>query len=193
MEKLKELLGEEIFKEHVEPKLEKDTKYFFGMGEFIPKGRFDENNTQLRSQLKERDDQLKELKKTAAGNEELTKRLEELTALNDKMKTDYENKLKDLEFKHAYESKKALINVKDPKLLDSLIDKEKLSFKDGVLLGFDEQIEPLKKSHDYLFIKETQPRIRTNVDVQSQLNASDKANMNRGPNKAWNRRNPYRT
>lgn len=48
MEKLKELLGEEIFNQYVSPKLGTDKKWFFGEGEFIQKGRFDKINNQAK-------------------------------------------------------------------------------------------------------------------------------------------------
>ena len=59
---LKQLVGEDVYKQHIEPKLGAEKKYFFGEGEFIPKGRFDEVNNQvkdLKTQITERDKQLR--------------------------------------------------------------------------------------------------------------------------------------
>ena len=72
MEKLKKLLGEDLYKQ-VQEKLGTEKKYFFDEGEFIPKGRFDEVNNQnkeLKTSLSDRDNQLKDLGEKAKGNEE---------------------------------------------------------------------------------------------------------------------------
>ena len=96
MENLKKLVGEEVFNTYIAPKLAQDKKYFFGEGEFIPKGRFDEINNQAKdykSQIAERDKQIEDLRKSVSGNEELAKRLNELTEANKKQKEEYEKQL----------------------------------------------------------------------------------------------------
>lgn len=193
MENLKKLVGEDIYKQHIEPKLGADKKYFFGEGDFIPKGRFDENNTQLKSQIKERDDQLKELQKAAAGNEELTKRIAELNALNEKTKSDYEAKLQQKEYDHEFEKALSAATPKDPKVLEALIDKEKLTFKDGKFAGLTEQIEALKKTHDYVF--DTEPKQtpqRTGGPVLRGQQSKQQATQQPQGQQPWNRRSPYR-
>ena len=193
MEKLKELIGEDVFKQHIEPKLDSEKKYFFGEGDFIPKGRFDENNTQLKTQIKERDNQLKDLKKAAAGNEELTKRINELTALNEKTKSDYEAKLQQKEYDYAFEKALSVAKPKDSKVLEALIDKEKLTFKDGKFVGLTEQIEALKKTHAYVFDteqKSVHQRIGGPVFRGQQF--KQEAPQSPQSQQPWNRRSPYR-
>ena len=46
--KLKELLGEDVYNTHIAPKLD-GKNIFVGEGEFIPKGRFDEINNQAKT------------------------------------------------------------------------------------------------------------------------------------------------
>ena len=44
--KLKELLGEDVYNTHIAPKLD-GKNIFVGEGEFIPKGRFDDRSDKL--------------------------------------------------------------------------------------------------------------------------------------------------
>ena len=77
LEKLQELLGEELWKQ-VAPKLE-GKEYFFAEGkDFIPISKFNEVNDakkEAEKQLQERDKQLDTLQKSVKGNEELTKQI----------------------------------------------------------------------------------------------------------------------
>lgn len=158
MEKLKELLGEELFKQ-VEAKLGTEKKYFFGEGEFIPKGRFDEVNNQnkeLKANLAERDNQLKDLGEKAKGNEELTKKIAELTETNKKLSEEYEAKIAAREREYAIDGELSKIGAKNLKAVKALLDDEKIVVKDGQIVGLNEQIETIKKNDAYLF-NETQP------------------------------------
>ncbi len=160
MEKLKKLVGDDVFKQHIEPKLGTEKKYFFGEGEFIPKGRFDEVNTQVgdyKTQLADRDKQLKDLSDKAKGNEELTKQIEGLRTENQKKVDEYEAKLSKQAYDFAYNTELNSVGAKDAKVLDALIDKEKIVFKDGKFTGLAEQVETLKKSHDYVFNPTSNP------------------------------------
>lgn len=158
MEKLKELLGEELFKQ-VEAKLGTEKKYFFGEGEFIPKGRFDEVNNQnkeLKTSLAERDTQLADLGEKAKGHEELTKKINELTETNKKLSEEYEAKIAAREREYAIDGELSKIGAKNLKAVKALLDNEKIVVKDGQIVGLNEQIETIKKSDAYLF-NETQP------------------------------------
>ncbi|MDD4000723.1 MAG: phage scaffolding protein [Bacilli bacterium] len=142
MEKLKKLVGDDVFKQHIEPKLGAEKKYFFGEGEFIPKGRFDEVNTQVgeyKTQLADRDKQLKDLSDKAKGNEELTKQIEGLRTENQKKVDEYEAKLSKQAYDFAYNTELNSIGAKDVKVLDALIDKEKIVFKDGKFTGLNDK------------------------------------------------------
>lgn len=190
MENLKQLLGETFFKEHVEPKLDPEKKYFFGEGDFIPKGRFDEVNNQVRelkSQVSERDEQLKDLGTKAKGNEELEKQIQELQTANQTKVEEYETKLKQQEYDFAYKTALGGAGAKDEKVLDALIDREKIVFKDGGFSGLNEQIENLKKTHDYVFNQATEPKpaklgVPIDKGQQESQNQTDPTNQ-----KPWNR------
>lgn len=51
----------------------------------------------------------------------------------------------------ALESKLKDAKVKDVKTISGLIDMEKIKLENGEIKGLDEQITPLKESHNYLF------------------------------------------
>lgn len=158
MEKLKKLLGEDLYKQ-VQEKLGTEKKYFFDEGEFIPKGRFDEVNNQnkeLKTSLAERDTQLADLGEKAKGNEELTNKINELTEANKKIATDYETKIASREREYVIEGELSKIGAKNLKAVKALLDGEKIVVKDGQIAGLNEQIDALKKSDAYLFA-ETQP------------------------------------
>lgn len=194
MDNLKKLVGEDVFKTHIEPKLGTDKKYFFGEGEFIPKGRFDEINNQskdYKTQLAERDKQLEELKKSSSGNEELTKKLNELTELNKKQKDEYEGKLAQQEYNFEFNKVISGANAKDPKVLEALIDKTKVVYKDGKLTGLQEQIGEKRKSHEWVFNTNPTPgNIGNPMHKGGQSNSSNNQTTNpQTGQKSWNKVN----
>ena len=159
---LKQLVGEDVYKQHIEPKLGAEKKYFFGEGEFIPKGRFDEVNNQvkdLKTQITERDKQLEDLKKAAANNDELKKKIDELTDLNKKTREEYEKKIAEKEYEYEFEKSLSAAKPKDVKILKALIDQSKVTYKDGKFYGLSEQIEALK-SRTIMFSRPNNPQSR---------------------------------
>lgn len=137
---------------------EQADKVIEGFGQMIPKSRFDEINEakkQLEQQIKDRDNQLKELQKKAEGNEELTNQIKQLQEENKQAKTQYEQQLKDLQISSAI--KLALSGkVHDAELVAGLIDKSKIELsEDGnIAKGLDEQIQSLRESKSFLFVPE---------------------------------------
>lgn len=155
LEKLKELVGEDVYKQHIEPKLGgKD--YFFAEGkDFIPIAKFNEVNEakkEAEAQLKERDNQLIQLQKTVKGNEELTNQINDLREANTKSQQEYENKV--LEIQKSYELEKVLTSsgARNTSALKGMLDLEKCTFKEGKYTGLDEQIAQIKKDNDWLFV-----------------------------------------
>lgn len=66
------------------------------------------------------------------------------------MKTDYDNKIRDMSIKSAIQSK--LTDTKYPELLETKFDKAKLSIsEDGTVLGIDEQLTSIKDTYKDLF------------------------------------------
>lgn len=160
MANIKDIIGEEAYNALSEDKRkELGNKDFedISNGAFIPKSRFDQVNEQAkeyRKQVGERDTQITNLKdefKDAAG---LKEKVEELESKNKTITDDYEKKLSDISFNNALEKGLGSYNVKDKKLIMALIDKDKLKVDGDSVIGLKEQIEPLQKSHDFLFEKE---------------------------------------
>lgn len=66
-------------------------------------------------------------------------------------KNKYYKEIKEINFKYALKEKFNRSNVKDVVLLKMLIDGSKISYQDGKLYGFDEQLSKIKQLHPCLF------------------------------------------
>lgn len=122
------------------------------MEEFVEKKDFDLKETEvsdLKEQIKTRDNDIEELKKVDG-----TKLQEEIRTLQTKYEDDtkaLETKLAETEYNSALELALLGINAKDTALIKTLLDKEKITFKDGKFEGLSDQVEQIKKERDYLF------------------------------------------
>lgn len=132
---------------------------------FVPKSQLDElteAKKQLDEQLKERDKQLIDLKKSAGDVEGLKVKIEELQTANKTAKTEYEEKLKDLQFTNAIKLAVAA-DAEDVDLVAGLFDKSKLILgDDGKIAGLDEQLKVLKENKSFLFKKAPNPGYQPN-------------------------------
>lgn len=152
MEKIKELLGEELFSQ-VEAKLD-GKKIMIDDGNFIPKSRFNQVNEQkkeLDKQLTGYKTQLEELSKNNKDNEALVKQIEELQLTNKQASEAYENKIKAIEFDYALDTALNSSKCKNNKALKALLDMNSIKYQDGKLEGLETQINSLKESESYLF------------------------------------------
>ena len=61
------------------------------------------------------------------------------------------------EFNSALDSALKEFNSKNDKLVKALLDREKITLKDGKLEGIKEQLEEIKKENDFLFEKPVNP------------------------------------
>ncbi|BDB02142.1 phage scaffolding protein [Clostridium botulinum] len=160
MANLKEIIGEELFKQlPIDKQKEYKDKDFEDIsgGAFIPKTRFDQVNEQAKEykkQVGERDTQLKSLKEQYKDVDGLKEKFEKLELDNKTQKETYEKQLNDIAFNNALEKGLGAFNIKDKNLIMALIDKDKLKIDGDNVIGLKEQIEPLKTSHEYLFDKE---------------------------------------
>lgn len=160
MAKLKEIIGEELFKQLPTNKQKeyesKDYEDVSG-GAYIPKKRFDEVNDEAKTykkQVGERDTQIKDLKEEFKDTVGLKEKVETLEKDNKTQKETHEKQLNDIGFNNALEKGLGAYSIKDKKLIMALIDKDKLKVDGDNVIGLKEQIEPLQKSHDFLFEKE---------------------------------------
>lgn len=155
LDKLKALVGEEVYNKHLASALEgKD--YFFAEGkDFIPLSKFNDVNNvkkELETQLKQRDDQLVELQKSVKGNEDLVKQIEALQQTNEKTKTDYEAQLLKLQKDHALDNVLNGAGAKNKDALRGMLgDLNAFEFKDGKHVGLEEKVAQIKKDNGWLF------------------------------------------
>nr|WP_278430346.1 phage scaffolding protein [Brevibacillus laterosporus] len=145
---------------------EQITKIMGGVEEkykgYVPKHRFDEVNEakkQLETDLKDRDKQLTELKKSVGDNEDLKKQIETLQSDNKAKDEQYQTKIKDMQVSTAI--KLALTGeAHDPDLIAGLLDKSKIEInEDGTLKGgLDDQVKALRESKAFLFVEKPQDK-----------------------------------
>lgn len=154
---LKELLGEELYKQVTE-KAGDHKLAVVSYGNWFPKSKFDEVNEakkSLESALKDRDKQLEDLKKSSGDNKVLQDQIAQLQADNKTAKEKYETELKELRTNTAL--KLALSGkVHDPDLVAGLLDKTKIELDESgnVKAGFEDQIKALQESKAFLFVPE---------------------------------------
>lgn len=124
------------------------------------KGDYDDLKRQLaasESQIKDRDKQLEELKKTAGDNAELQKQIADLQAENTAAKEKYEAEMKDLKLSTAIKLAVGE-SAQDADLVAGLFDRSKLILSDdGKITGLEEQMKTIKESKPFLF-KESNPK-----------------------------------
>ena len=153
MEKLKELLGEELFGQ-VKEKLG-DEDYFFAKGkDFIPKSRMDEINEQnkdFKEQLEARDKQLNKLSKEAEKGGELAEQIETLKRENEQTKSEYENKLVATKKENTLTNSLKDSGARNIKAVKALLDEESIKYEDDKLVGIEEQLKNIKEENPYLF------------------------------------------
>lgn len=112
----------------------------------VPKDTYNTTSEQLKTANKT----ITELKKNNADNETLQAAIKTHETTIDTMKTDYENKIRDMSINTAIRAK--LTDTKYPELLATKIDKTKLSVAaDGSVVGIDEQLTSIRGTYKDLF------------------------------------------
>lgn len=157
MPKLSEILGDSFTQ--IPEDLQKKYKDidFVNSSDYVPKSKFDQVDSQAKEykkQVGERDKQISDLKEQYKNVDGLEAKVTELEAVNKTQKETLEKQLADTIFDNALEKGLGAYSVKDRKLVMALIDKDKLKVDGDNIIGLKEQIEPLQKSHEYLFEKQ---------------------------------------
>ncbi len=128
---------------------------------YIEKTKFDElttAKTNLETQIKERDKQLTELKKTAGNKEDFEAKIKKLQDDNKAAKIKYDEEIKNLRVDSAIKLK-ITTTAQDVDIVAGLLDKNKLIVSyDGSVTGLDEQIKTLKESKPFLFKEAGKPQ-----------------------------------
>lgn len=120
----------------------------------VPKDKFNEVSEakkQLETDIKSRDKQLEDIKKSAGDNETLKTQIATLQADNKTKETEYQQNIKDLTVTNAI--KLAIAEkAQDVDLVSGLFDKSKLILgEDGKITGLDEQLKSLQTEKSFLF------------------------------------------
>lgn len=100
----------------------------------------------IESELSDAVTKIESFKSLETEKEKLTKEIET-------MKKEASEK----EFNSALDSALKEFNSKNDKLVKALLDREKITLKDGKLEGIKEQLEEIKKENDFLFEKPVNP------------------------------------
>lgn len=166
MSKLVDVLGEDLVKQIGEKT--SDFEIDISEQKFIPYNRFKEINEQskeYKSQIDEREKQLKTLAEQNKGNEELAKKIADLQGENEKAKTDYEHKLKARELEFNIETLAVKNKVRNVKAFKALLDLENVG-DDYSKLG--EQVNSIKESDPYLFeIEEENSKEKAGMSIKN--------------------------
>lgn len=154
MDKLKELLGEELYNQFIAKV--GDKKVLIDDGTFIPKHRLDEviaEKKSLAEQIKSYETDLTGLKEKAKGNEELTATIAKLQSEKEQAKTEAEKA--QVKTRKEFALKEALLNAgvvsdKARNLLSKEFDIEKLELEEsGSVKGIAELLKPIKEDKTF--------------------------------------------
>ncbi|WP_453992122.1 phage scaffolding protein [Bacillus nitroreducens] len=153
---LKELLGEELYN-LVTEKAGEHKIAVVSDGNWFPKEKFDtvnNDNKELKKQLKSRDDQLEELKKVDA--EGLQQKILDLQKANEDAEKEWQSKLAQQKFDFSLKDALISAKVRNPKAVKALLNLESIKLDGDKLLGLEEQLNTIKESDPYLFEEEQQ-------------------------------------
>lgn len=109
---------------------------------------------EYKKQVGERDTQITELKEEFKDAKGLKEKVETLEADNKKKDEDYQAELKKIKLDNAIEGALKSAKAKSTKALKAMLDLDKVKLDGDILLGINEQLESIKKEHDYMFEKE---------------------------------------
>ncbi|AQR95557.1 phage scaffolding protein [Clostridium saccharoperbutylacetonicum] len=157
MSKLKEIIGEQAYNALPEDKKkEYDNVDLVNGAEHVAKKDYETAQATIEQQKKDiekRDTDIKNIKAKVKDNEELTKEIDILTKANKDDRESFEKKLNEITFNNALGKALGSYNVKDKDLILAKLNLENLKVDGENIIGLKEQIEPLQKSHEYLFEK----------------------------------------
>lgn len=110
-------------------------------------------NEQLKSQLESNQKDIETLKKSAEGNEELTKKLTDLQAAFDNSKAESESALKEQQKEFAIKLALKDSGTLDENIIMGLLNKDIINITDDGLMGLKDQIEKIQGEKPFLFQK----------------------------------------
>lgn len=154
---LKELLGEELYKQVIE-KVGDNKIAVVSDGNWFPKEKFDAVNNEnkaLKQQVKDRDKQLEGLKEV--DPEKLQQEIIDLQRANKDKDKEHEEKIAEQQKEFAIELALRDAGALNSKAVKALLDTESIKLDGETLLGLDDQVKALQKSDAYLFKQQQNP------------------------------------
>lgn len=122
-----------------------------------------EENNALKAQIAERDKDLKNLRKNAKDNEELSNSYKELEAKYKNDTADLTNKLNQTRLTSAVDRALSASKVRDTKAIKGFLDMNKVKLDEqGNLSGLDEQIKEIRQTAPYIFDEGTKQNYEPN-------------------------------
>ena len=122
-----------------------------------------EENNALKAQITERDKDLKNLRKNAKDNEELSNSYKELETKYKNDTADLTNKLNQTRLTSAVDRALNASKVRDTKAIKGFLDMDKVKLDEqGNLSGLDEQIKEIHQTAPYVFDEGTKQNYEPN-------------------------------
>lgn len=122
-----------------------------------------EENNALKAQIAERDKDLKNLRKNAKDNEELSNSYKELEVKYKNDTTALTNKLNQARLTSAVDRALSASKVRDTKAIKGFLDMDKVKLDEqGNLSGLDEQIKEIRQTAPYIFDEGTKQNYEPN-------------------------------
>lgn len=125
-------------------------------GNFVPKSRFNEVNTELKKAkeaISERDGQLETLKKSVGDSEEMRKQIEQLQKDNKAKDESHSAEIKRIRIESALDKALADAKAKNLKAVKALLELGDAEIgEDGTIKGLDARIKALMEADDTKFL-----------------------------------------
>lgn len=183
---LKPVLGEELFAQ-VSEKLNGATGITLANiadGSYVPKQKFDDERTKaknLTTQVNDLTTQLADAQKHAGDVDALNQQITKLT----QDVADRDGKLASLSLDYDIKDAARAAKARDVDIVVSLLDKSKITKKDGKLNGVEEQFKALRESKGFLFDDDKQTGSRGGFGGQQDIiGGSGSVNTNAAVNNA---------
>ena len=167
---LKPVLGDELFTQ-VSDKLSGATGITLANiadGSYVPKAKFDEERTKaknLTTQVNDLTQQLADAQKNAGDVDALNQQITKLT----QDVTDRDNKLASLSTDYDIKDALRAAKARDVDIVFGLLDRSKITSKDGKLSGVDEQLKAIRESKGFLFESDEKPAGRAGFGGQQDI------------------------
>lgn len=182
---LKPVLGDELFTQ-VSDKLSGATGITLANiadGSYVPKAKFDEERTKaknLTTQVNDLTQQLADAQKNAGDVDALNQQITKLT----QDVTDRDNKLASLSTDYDIKDALRAAKARDVDIVFGLLDRSKITSKDGKLSGVDEQVKAIRESKGFLFESDEKPAGRAGFGGQQDIIGSGTEGSNSAVNNA---------